>query len=175
MKSTFKKGRRNFYPTWQEASKAAIALGITGKEDYDKNKYRDLRLHSSPYVYYKDFPGMEKFLNSGYYPTWQEASRVAISLGIRGKIEYDQKNYLDPKLPSNPYVIYKDFPGMSIFLGKIYQTWQEASHAAIELGVVDELGYQRARKTDSKLSYNPGKSYKDFPGFDVFFGLVKAA
>jgi superfamily II DNA or RNA helicase len=49
--------REGSYPTWQEASIAAIALGVTDSIDYSKKYKSDLRLHSFPYTFYPDFPG----------------------------------------------------------------------------------------------------------------------
>jgi superfamily II DNA or RNA helicase len=55
---------KGYYPTWQEASEAAIALGIRGSNDYlIKRKYlKDLRLPGSPDSFYTDFPGWPTFL-----------------------------------------------------------------------------------------------------------------
>lgn len=122
----------NFYPTWQEASRAAIALGITRHVDYISGYRRDPRLPSTPETIYPDFPGVKIFLGTTYYPTWQEASVKAIELKIKSFQEYTRRYKEDPRLHSSPYKFYKDFPGFSRFLGKerrsrkdFYPTWQE--------------------------------------------------
>lgn len=50
------------YSTWQEASRAALALRISRSRDYYKRRVRDARLPSDPNSKYKDFPGWSKFL-----------------------------------------------------------------------------------------------------------------
>lgn len=109
---------KNFYPTWQEASAAAISLGIDSYIGYDHRL--DERLPSVPSVYYKDFPGWREFLSltkAEKYPTWQEASAAAIDMYIYDRKRYRLKYDRDPKLPRVPEYFYKDFPGWKVFLG----------------------------------------------------------
>lgn len=107
-----------------------------------------------------------------FYPTWQEASRAAIALGMDSPISYDHR--LDNRLHSNPNVFYKDFPGWKEFLGiaevERYPTWKEASVAAIDMYIYTEKVYQRKCSQDSKLPPDPRHFYKDFPGWKVFLG-----
>ena len=98
-------------------------------------------------------------------------TKAAIRLGIvtYGKYIIDFKK--DPKLPSRPETVYKDFPGYLSFFGKDrYKTWQEASKACKILGINSITGYQKFYKKDLKLVYDPRRIYKNFPGWTKFLG-----
>lgn len=176
---------KNFYPSWQEASSAATSLGISSSTNYIKvARGLDVRLPSNPNLYYKDFPGWHEFLLKNkikFYPTWQEASAMAASLGILSSYDYHKKaKILDNRLPSNPNVYYKDFPGWDVFSSKIdgeraskgnkYLTWQEASKAAIALGMDSSTSYDY--RLDNRLPSCPNQYYSDFPGWKIFLGIV---
>lgn len=158
-----------YYPTWQEAAKAAIALGAKIRRDYKAAYVKDPKLPGNPANFYKDFPSWRVFLER-YYRTWQEASRAAIALGIKNCVGYKEKYKLDPKLHNSPLAHYKDFPGWHVFLDMYYQTWPEASRAAIALGIKGQLDYQHNHKKDCKLPFSPRSFYDDFPGWTVFLG-----
>jgi hypothetical protein len=185
---------KNLYPTWQEASVAAINCKLRFIKVYLKNaKNYDPRLPSNPNIYYENFPGWREFLAiDKYYQTWEEASEVAISLGIVSSKYYIGKAQgLDTKLPSNPNIYYKDFPGWKRFLdpkkkeflnsskkeflnpekNDKYQTWQEASTAAIALGMDSYTSYDQ--RLDSRLPSSPSTYYKDFPGWKEFLSIKK--
>ncbi len=117
------------YETWQEAAISVRKFGIKSKvnfhSEYLKRYKEDPRLPSNPPRYYSDFPGWPKFLDlDSYYETWQEAAVSARQLGIikvvgvRLSEEYTKKYKTDDRLPGNPRMFYKDFPGWSKFLGK---------------------------------------------------------
>ncbi|MFZ4648793.1 MAG: integrase repeat-containing protein [Patescibacteria group bacterium] len=162
------------YSTWQEASQAAITLGIKTKREYMSKRKQDSRLLSYPDAYYKDFPGFKIFLGITKYSTWQEASQAAIALGAKTKTEYALKYKQDLRLPSDPRECYHYFPGWAVFLGGDpkwrYSTWQEASKAAIALGIKTKTEYTLKYKQDIQLPGNLNGFYSDFPGFGVFFG-----
>jgi superfamily II DNA or RNA helicase len=169
--------KKEFYPTWQEASKAAIDLNIKSGVEYLKKYKKDSKLPSDPINFYSNFPGFVVFLGGqkkDLYPTWQEASKAAISLGMKFAGDYRPNNYKDERLPGNPAEYYSDFPGYTIFLGRNkknpYPTWQEASRAAIGLGISSQADYWKKYKKDQKLPGNPGKFYPDFPGWLVYLG-----
>jgi superfamily II DNA or RNA helicase len=164
------------YKTWQEASEATIRLGISSWKQYINRYKRDGRLPSDPRKKYKNFPGWAKFFGKeakNLYPTWQAAGRAAINLGISGQIEYNRRHDEDNRLPGNPYHMYKDFPGFPIFLrkrtGQFYPTWQEASKAAIRLGIRSGFHYSKLYKKDRRLRGNP-RAYPGFPGWGKFLG-----
>ncbi len=174
------------YKTWQEASNATITIGITSRREYSNRYKEDPRLPSEPASVYPDFPNWGKFLGTGkvkereVYPTWQEASKVAKELGIKGgRREYFSRYREDSKLPSNPPAVYPDFPDWGTFLGtgrisplkkETYLTWQEASSAAISLGIRGQRDYAVKYRADPKLHCRPFDFYHDFPGWDTFLG-----
>ncbi len=162
------------YSTWQEASEAAIKLGIKTWAEY-KIKYKnDARLPSNPNQVYKDFPGHLAFLKKPepgqkWYSTWQEASDAVSKLGITSFKEYQERYKEDSKLPSTPHTAYSNFPGMIVFLKLKYETWQEASEAAIKLGIKNRREYEKRYKENTKLPGN-ARDYDGFPGWDKFLG-----
>ncbi|MCX6756046.1 MAG: DEAD/DEAH box helicase family protein [Candidatus Nomurabacteria bacterium] len=54
----------DYYSTWQEASDSVKKLNICTRADYQRKQFykKDLRLHSNPDMYYKDFPDWQNFL-----------------------------------------------------------------------------------------------------------------
>lgn len=173
--------RGEFYPTWQEASVAAISLGIKSRRDYKENYAKDRLLPSEPEVRYEDFPGYPKFLGTKktYYPTWQEASVAAKNLNIQNQDQYvnDRRYRLDPRLVGWPVRYYPNFPGWAIFFGKkskpnrrnTYSKWQEAASAAISIGITSHPTYRKLYKNDPYLPSRPETKYKNFPGWKKFF------
>jgi hypothetical protein len=107
------------YGTWQESSKAAIALGIKSQAEYWKRYKEDPRLLATPHKRYPDFPGYRVMLGgSEKFGTWQEASVVAIAMGIKSSSEYKKRYAENPRLVGSPAWSYPDFPGWHKFLGK---------------------------------------------------------
>lgn len=113
-----RKNKKNYYSTWQEASKAAITLGINKLRVYFICCSEDPRLPSRPDRFYLDFPGFSVFLGNvnsskrkkeDCYPTWQEASDAIRALGINSWDSYINNYRKDPRLPSRPDLCYKDF------------------------------------------------------------------
>ncbi len=170
---------RSIYPTWREASQAAVSLGITSSSQYRGGAYKsDMRLPGNPRDAYADFPGWDDFLGrerKEFYKTWQEASKAAQALSIPSSAQYQDGKYKgDPKLPFNPVVTYADFPGWVVFLGKAekdcYETLKEASEAVKKLGIKSILEYKERYKEDPKLHADPSKFYKNFSSWGEFFG-----
>jgi len=168
-----------FYQTWREASKASNSLGFTTAKEYRANYKRDVRLPSTPEQIYSDFPGWLMFLRGEqkreYYRSWQKARVALKKLGIRTQLDYNQNYHKDSRLPSNPQRHYKNFPSWPMFIrGEVdvefYPSWQEASRAAIKLGVTTRKVYLKLYDRDPKLPSNPHRIYKDFPGFPMFCG-----
>jgi superfamily II DNA or RNA helicase len=167
---------REFYPTWQEASRAARRIGIKGTLEYAKRYKEDLRLPHSPRRY-SDFPGFPIFFGRAErYGTWQEAARAARRLGITSRKEYARLYERDPRLPSSPIRFYQpNFPGDTIFFGRkvkeeFYQTWQQAGRAAKRLGIKNPRHYKEVYKKDPRLPSNPNNVYEDFPPWPRFLG-----
>jgi superfamily II DNA/RNA helicase len=167
--SIFDRLDQDFYPTWQEASKVAISLDIKSYKEYLGRYKEDSRLPSSPHLYYEDFPNWINFLDTGFYSTWEEASKAAIALGIKSYAEYHLRYEEDSKLPSSPNRIYSNFPKWKKFLdSEPYSTWEQASKAAIALGIKSYAEYHLRYKEDPKLQRMLSR-YKGFPGINKFF------
>ncbi|MBD3311455.1 MAG: DEAD/DEAH box helicase [Candidatus Magasanikbacteria bacterium] len=106
---------RNFYPTWEEASKAAQALGFKTVTEYKEHYRKDLRLPSYPNKSYsevwKEKGGWPGFLGKkiiSFYETWEEASKAAQALGFKTKTEYQEHYRKDLRLPSDPNNSYSE-------------------------------------------------------------------
>ena len=106
------------YPTWQEASEAAIKLGFKTSFEYRSGYKKDSKLPSDPHKFYKNFPTWFIFLDTAKYLTWQEASEAAIRLGFKTSFEYGKRHREDSRLPYRASVAYKNFPGWKKFLRK---------------------------------------------------------
>lgn len=176
------KDKKNFYSTWEEASVAAIALGIISMRDYHNNgKYKkDSKLPVLPQVYYPNFPGWHTFLGKDmgeFYRTWQEASEVVVKLQVISSEDYAIRFSLlkevDKKLHFRPSAYYEDFPGWDVFLDRkgreFYSTWELAAEAVRKLSILSFVEYRKRYKEDIKLPMWPSTFYKDFPGWDMFF------
>lgn len=174
--------RLNHYLTWQEASAAALKLGMLSSKQYKKRYHEDPRLPSNPPEKYKDFPGWVPFFgrdSRNLYETWREASEAARALGIK-RATYRERYKEDPRLPSSPQSFYGDsFPGWGEFTGdwkvrllthNSYLTWQEAAAAAKALGITGKVKYRELFKKDPKLPASPWHRYDDFPGWPTFLG-----
>lgn len=166
-----------FYPTWEEASEAVRKLKIKTAKEYrnDKRYQEDSRLPSNPNITYPNYPGDLMFFRGefkpDFCPTWREAAEVASKLEIKHSLEYKKRYREDPKLPSNPNVIYDDFPGWKKFLGtskRFYPTWQAASRAIKKHHYQSQREYYRHYREDPRLPSNPQRRYSDFPGWGVF-------
>ena len=93
-------------------------MDVSSKLEYQRRYKQDRKLPCDPGKMYKDFPGWTVFLGRGFYETWQEASAAAIKLGLSSERKYRQKRKQDPKLPSSPYTMYKNFPSWRKFFKK---------------------------------------------------------
>jgi hypothetical protein len=179
---------KDLYPTIQEASKAAIALGLNTLQKYLAGYKQDKRLPSNPdHVYSEDWTGFGTwygFLGNeikDLYPTIQEASKAAIALDLNSQEQYHAGYKQNKRLPANPDQVYNadwlDFGTWYGFLGKeikdLYLTIQEASKAAIALGLNSQQKYLAGYKQDKRLPANPNQVYSvDWTGFGKIYGFL---
>ncbi|RTR26086.1 VPA1269 family protein, partial [Shewanella atlantica] len=122
----------------------------------------------------------------GKYPTLAEASAAAIKLLNSKGVELTSINYhkrfkADPRLPSQPHIVYKsNWVDWYSFLGSNkYPTLAEASEATIKLlnseGVeLSGLNYRKHYKADPRLRSDPYYTYKnDWVDWYSFFGTTE--
>ncbi|MEN9649482.1 MAG: hypothetical protein RL094_449 [Candidatus Parcubacteria bacterium] len=170
---------KDFYATWEEASEVVKKLGITGTYSYRQKRSFDSKLHSAPDQFYANFPGWKTFFGRvEYYSTWEDASIAVKALGIRSWEEYKSLHKNDPRLPPDLYGAYPALPNFKKLCGleekNLYVTVQEASTAAIALGIKTSTQYWKDSHLDGRLPKNPRNKYKKkFPGWDMFWGKKK--
>jgi hypothetical protein len=180
------KEKKSLYETLQEASDATLSLNISSMSEYKKRFKEDPKLPSVPNKKYATlgWEGWDTFLGKEkkyQYETLQEASDAALSLNISSGTDYGRRFKEDPKLPSAPNRKYAllGWEGWYTFLGKEkkdhYETFQEASDAALTLNIVGKNEYKERFKEDPKLPSYPNTKYKDlgWEGWDDFLGKEK--
>jgi len=167
--SEFTGTNKGFYSTYDEASNAALKLGITTSKEYRQRYKEDSLLPVTPNIFYnKDWLNWFKFLgkdNKTFYPSIEEAIAASKSLGIYNSKEYTLRYKEDPRLPSNPKIIYKNERfSWALFFGenakKNYSKYYEASEASVLLGISSFAEYNRRYKEDYLLPCNPKITYK---------------
>ncbi len=167
------------YETWQEASKAAIALGIKTPAEYKERYTEDTKLPADP-PSYKEWPRWPVFLGGelrDLYPDWEQVAKVCKHHKVQSVAEYWDLCDKDKRLPRRPHDVYEDFPGFAKMLGTKrivedpYPTWQEASRAAKELGIKSSFDYTKKYKKNTQLYAAPADRYPDFPGWATFLGI----
>ncbi|MEI6379001.1 MAG: integrase repeat-containing protein [Candidatus Falkowbacteria bacterium] len=172
-----------FYETWQQASLVCMRAGIQSQRQYFMQRRQlDCRLPGRPESRYVGWPGWKIFLNGeGFrvYATWQEASVVCLSSGIKSQTDYHFRYaQLDPRLPSSPNHYYKDdWPGWGVFLGRkkadwsYIASWQEAAAMVRPAGFKNQYQYcARYKDVSDRLPGRPDQFYDNWPGWKVFLG-----
>lgn len=159
------------YPSLGEAAAATIRLGITSSSEYKTGYKNDLRLPSSPSIYYPDsWRGWHDFLGisppARKYDSVDEASASARNLGFTSISKYNNGYKEDPRLPSNPSDQYKkewvswyDFLGTKPRIEQVYKTLADASKAARALGIRSGPEYSEKYKVDPSLPGKPEAYY----------------
>jgi hypothetical protein len=176
------------YETIEEASKAAIAQGLTSFSEYRAGYHKDPRLPAAPDQVYSDdwaefgkwygFLGNEK---KDFYSTIQKASKAAIALGVTSFSKYSAGYHKDPRLPAAPDQVYSDdwvdFGKWYGFLGNekkdFYSTIQNASKVAIALGLTSLSKYSAGYHKDPRLPAHPDQVYSDdWADFGKWYGFL---
>lgn len=156
------------YKSFDEAAKAARALGIKTRKSYGKSYFADPRLRANPNQIYKSsWRGWDFFLtgnDTSRYPTYAEAQKAARSLKICTAREYAERYKEDPRLPANPKACYREeWESFQIFLGieknPVYEKLEDAAKAAQSLGITSSTEYKRRRKDDPLLPAVPFQTY----------------
>lgn len=161
---------KDFY-SFQEASQRVVLLGIVSRKEYAARYREDPMLPSNPSTVYKEswtgWPGFIMGAPNKHYATLSMARDGVLRLGITTSIEYKERYSEDPRLPSNPNVMYADeWCGFPLFLrgrelDRKYETISQASEAAKVHGFISKADYHRRYKKDPYLPSNPNTIYAD--------------
>ncbi|MCV3262337.1 hypothetical protein OGZ01_00815 [Vibrio harveyi] len=144
-------------------SKAAIGLGIQSRSEYSQRYKEDERLPSNPNkAYAADWVDWFSFLDKekrSRYPTYAEASKAAIGLGIQSQQEYQRRYKEDEHLPCEPGAFYgDDWVNWIHFLlpGDISNLKQFKTACSI-LRIKDSSQYRVTQKNYPQLPSKPEK------------------
>lgn len=181
----------DYYPTYEQAKKAARALGIRHSLEYYKKYKLDPKLPAKPAkVYPDDWKNFRHFLTDDsqipkripkrYYQSFTQAKRTTRQLGIRNRYEYLDACKHNHQLPKQPDKIYMaEWLGWDKFLTNSgsaalncakFQTLDEARDAVQRLGISTAREYVREYRNDHKLPSNPNTYYAEWQGWLDFFG-----
>ncbi|MBL4898655.1 MAG: integrase [Colwellia sp.] len=159
--------KKEFYETYDEASRAALALGVKSGGQYKKVYKQDSNLPANPNLFYADWIDWYNFLKierPDFYETLSEASLSAQALGIKSRSQYKKGYKKDSRLPSDPERVYADdwvvwYEFLSIARTDSYTTLNEAAQSAQALGIKTSLQYHKEYKRDSRLPAHPCQVY----------------
>lgn len=180
-----------FYPTLDQASAAARALGIPDSIAYEFGYKRDPRLPRYPMKTYKsEWRTWESFLaieqgRRSYYSYFLEASAAVKRLAILNEADYSARRHFDKKLPDDPALFYGyAWRGWDAFTGcidsvpqsKLFTTFDLARSCAHSLRAVSSRDYRVKIAGDERFSPAPDLVYaKDWKGWNDFLGKVDAS
>lgn len=161
--------------SYEDARALVVANGIVLKLQYKDFQVLHHNLPKFPNVHYADeWRSWNHFFGLPEpYETLAECKAACLAIDIKGVIEYSKRRYEDPRLPADPQLQYPDFPiNFAVFIGKEqqpYDTYVEASAAAVRNGLRTHDAYVRGRKVDPRLPSSPVKTYrKDWKGWPHF-------
>jgi len=165
----------NLYLTWSQASQAIKKLNIKTVKDYINLYKKDPRLPERPSKAYKiewairgKWPGFLGQKKSKFYSSLKKASTAVKNLNIISRESYKTRYKEDPKLPSQPSIIYEiDWNNNGAWHGYLgqnindeYPNWGQASIAAKKLNIKNASNYKSQYKKDPRLPATPSKVYK---------------
>lgn len=154
----------DYYPTWQEASAAAIKLGIVSVRQYIDNYKKDPRLPSCPRQAYPDFPGWYVFLNKTKPElyTFEEIVKVCKKAKVKVWKDYIALSKQDKRVPKRPNDTYKLKHGFYELLGTVHlKNLDELKKEVAKYGINSQFTYKKIRQKLRHLPSNPNIKYKD--------------
>lgn len=115
-----------------------------------------------------------------FYRFYKDARESVQKLGIKSESEYRIRYQEDLRLPSKPYLRYKNKGWIDWyhFLGterpNFYPTYIEAKNATQKLGIKSFIEYRRRYKEDMKLPSRPDITYKNdgWIEWSTYFGTT---
>lgn len=165
-----KGSRRSSAYSYPEAEAVVQKLGIKNQKEYRVRYHEDPMLPSTPTKFYRDKGWVNWYVFVGdkehlpLYPTYKEAHAAVLRMGLRRRVDYMQRRWEDPRLPSDPSLCYagKGWPGSwDTFLGVKKYTYEEARAACIGLGIKTTAEYLQRFQEDPLLFANPWSVYKN--------------
>ena len=179
------KGEKIEFYTYEEAQKKVKELRIRTRTQYNKARESDFRLPANPYLVYKDDWISETYFYTGVdriqHYTYEEAQKKVKELGISSHSDYQSKRKIEPRLPSNPNLIYKQaWKNWAYFLtgeGKItFYSFAEAQVVLQKNGIDSQRIYKQYYKADKRLPSNPNITYgSDWKGWAEFLRTKKSS
>ncbi|WP_231501088.1 VPA1269 family protein [Pseudomonas simiae] len=164
--------------SYDEASLLCVANGVAQKQQYNALRKKYPELPRKPDVHYGgEWDTWNRFFGIPEpYATLAECRDAALAIGIEGLADYKKRRFEDPRLPADPSIVYENFPKkFAEFIGKEippYETYAEASAAAVRLGFTSRDSYLRNRKRDPKLPVGPSWAYpNDWKGWADFLQI----
>jgi len=189
--------RKSICPPFEEARKIARSLGFKTLNEYRrycKSEKHDPRLPKSPYNTYadkwkgwRDWLGTTEFSSSqrakrkSIFPPFEEARKIARSLGFRYVREYGKyckSEGYNPKLPKSPHYAYADkWKGWRDWLGTTELPEFLPFHKAREM-----VRQAKLKNFDAWLRYcsfdkpdnipaRPNKHYPEFVDWEDWLGI----
>jgi hypothetical protein len=157
-----------YYKTWAEARKAALALGIKNGPTYFENYKKDSGLPGNPErCYAGEWSGWYLFLCEyelgEKYLTLAEAATAARRLKFDSEEEYQAGYTQDPWLPLDPQGAYKkEWVSWYVFLLPVqYVSLAEVKRAVKLLKINDSSEYRNKYKLYPPLPSHPERMFKD--------------
>lgn len=143
----------------KEFNKYRADLASSGFEDIEVPTY--IRINDEVKTVSEIIREVEKRLN--FYPTLEEAKIAVQKIGIKNIKEYakEQRYKEDPRLPSNPNTVYKDWVDWDDYLGKpsYYPTYELAKQAAQRFEFSSASEYRKYCEKDPHLPFKPYDVY----------------
>lgn len=158
--------------SYQDARALVVESGVILKGQYNELQKLHHNLPKFPDVHYADeWRGWFDFFNLPEpYKTLKECKASCLALKIKDSVDYKKRRFEDPRLPADPQAVYQNFPvNFDVFLGKEqppYETYAEASAAAVRRGFKTRDAYGRGRRVDPRLPASPSRVYpKEWKGW----------
>ncbi|WP_448108859.1 gamma-mobile-trio integrase GmtZ [Pseudomonas azerbaijanoccidentalis] len=107
-----------------------------------------------------------------FYSSLVEFEEAVKALGLTDQASYRKACKRDPRLPTHPGTLYKDWRGWAVlFRTDFYETLSEAAVATRLLGIETQRAYLRQYKRDRKLPSNPPSQYRNWISWEDFLGV----
>ncbi|BBV98450.1 gamma-mobile-trio integrase GmtZ [Pseudomonas monteilii] len=164
------------FKSYEEAREFVIAHGVVKIKHYRELQGKHTDLPKNPVqVYAGKWVDWNTFFDIPEYYTLDELCQVVRGMGLITTRSYNEARQTDPKMPPEPFKIYKGFPGYAVLFGTEelpYKTIEEAAAACARVGIKHVDDYRRKRYLDPRLPKSPSKTYgREFCNWALFLGI----